>query len=34
MREFWLEEHGENGQMKKLGPWGGLLIRWEPISQS
>ncbi len=34
MREFWLEEHGENGQMKKLGPWGGLLIRWEPILQS
>lgn len=30
MKEFWREEHGD---LKRLGPWTGLLIRWRPISR-
>jgi hypothetical protein len=30
MKEFWREEHGD---LKRLGPWTGLLIQWRPISR-
>lgn len=30
MKEFWREEHGD---LKRLGPWTGLLIKWRPISR-
>ncbi len=29
MRQFWLDEHGE--ECARLGPFTGLLIKWEPI---
>lgn len=29
MRAFWEAEHGD---VKRLGPWTGVLIRWEPIT--
>lgn len=30
MREFWKGEHGD---LKRLGPWTGVLIKWEPINE-
>lgn len=30
MKEFWREEHGD---LARLGPWTGLLIKWRPLSR-